>query len=332
MERWQHHDICDHIIKDIRWNLIVYIEGTVMLPLAGVEAFVAVVRTGSFVRAAASLDLSTSAVSRSLARLELALGVRLLQRTTRTVGLTDEGRAYHAHCEHLLDAFQQAGEAVQLHRATPVGRLRVEMSVSFGRLVLLPAVPAFLRAHPKLELQFGLSDRIVDLVEEGIDAAVRVGELRDSTLVAQTVGETRWTTVAAPALLAGQKAVRRPADLERFTRVDFFYASTGKARPWYFESNGERVELPSSARLTIGGGEALVDAAVQGMGVVQTLDYLVEADLRAGRLVRLLRAWEAPGPPISVVYPSGRYVSARARAFTEFVREALRQSQGRSAA
>lgn len=298
-----------------------------MLPLAGVEAFVAVVRTGSFVRAASALDLSTSAVSRSLARLERALGVRLLQRTTRKVGLTDEGRAYHLHCEHLLDAFQQANEAVRLHRATPAGRLRVETPVSFGRLVLLPALPAFLDAHPELELQLGMSDRVLDLVEEGIDAAVRIGDLRDSTLVAQKVGQTRWTTVAAPTLLEGRPAVRRPADLARLSCVDFFYPTTGKVRPWYFERGSVREERPAGARLTIGSGEALLDAAVQGLGVVQTLDFLVEAQVRAGRLVRLLRSWEAPGPPISVVYPSGRYVSARVRAFTEFVREALQASQ-----
>ncbi len=294
-----------------------------MLPLAGVEAFVAIVRTGSFVRAAASLDLSTSAVSRSVSRLERALGVRLLQRTTRKVGLTDEGRAYHAHCERLLDAFQEASDAAQLQRSRPVGRLRVEVSGSFGRIVLLPALRGFLDAHPGLELQVGLSDRVADLVEEGIDAAVRVGTLRDSSLVAQTVGTTHWTTVAAPSLLAGRPAVRRPSDVARLPRVDFFYPSTGKVRPWFFERDGVREELPPEGRLTIGGSEALVDAAVHGLGVVQTLDYVVEAEVRAGRLVRLLPRWEAPGPPISVVYPSGRYVSARVRAFTEFVRGVL---------
>ena len=294
-----------------------------MLPMAGVEAFIAVVRAGSFVGAAAALDLSTSAVSRSVARLEHALGVRLLQRTTRKVALTEEGRAYQAHCEQLLDAFEAASEAVRLRRSQPVGRLRVEVSVTFGRIVLVPAVQAFLDANPGLELHVGLSDRVADLVEEGIDVAVRVGVLQDSSLVALAVGDTRWATVAAPSLLAGRPQIRRPADLERMPRVDFFYPSTGKVRRWFFERNGVREELSPAGRLTLGGGDALVEAAVQGLGVIQTLDYVVEPDLRAGRLVRLLPRWEAPGPPISVVYPSGRYVSARVRAFTEFVRAAL---------
>ena len=294
-----------------------------MLPLAGVEAFVAIVRTGSFVRAAASLDLSTSAVSRSVSRLESALGVRLLQRTTRKVGLTDEGRAYHAHCERLLDAFQEASDAARLERSRPVGRLRVDVSGPFGRLVLLPALRGFLAAHPGLELHVGLSERIADLVEEGIDVAVRVGVLRDSSLVAQTVGATRWVTVAAPSLLAGRPAPRKPGDLTRLPRVDFFYPTTGKVRPWLFERNGVREELAPEGRVAIGGAEALVDAAVHGLGAVQSLDYVLDAELRAGRLVRLLPRWEAPGPPISVVYPSGRYVSARVRAFTELVRAAL---------
>ena len=129
--------------------------------------------------------------------------------------------------------------------------------------------------------------------------------------------------MAAPSLLAGRPQIRRPADLERMPRVDFFYPSTGKVRRWFFERNGVREELSPAGRLTLGGGDALVEAAVQGLGVIQTLDYVVEPDLRAGRLVRLLPRWEAPGPPISVVYPSGRYVSARVRAFTEFVRAAL---------
>jgi LysR family transcriptional regulator for bpeEF and oprC len=310
-------------MKDIRWKLIVERSTTIMLPLAGVEAFVAVVRTGSFVRAAGSLDLSTSAVSRSVARLEQALGVRLLHRTTRKVALTEEGRAYLAHCEHLLDAFEAASESVRSHRAQPAGRLRVEVSAALGRMVLMPALGRFLAQHPGLELQVGLSDRVVDLVEEGVDVAVRVGVLQDSSLVAQAVGSTRWATVAAPGLLAGRPAVRRPADLLRLPRVDFFYPTSGKVRPWYFERDGVREELAPEGRLTIGGGEGLVEAAVQGLGVIQTLDFLVEPELRAGRIVRLLARWEAPGPPISVVYPSGRYVSARVRAFTAFVRETL---------
>jgi LysR family transcriptional regulator for bpeEF and oprC len=296
---------------------------TIIPPLAGVEAFVAVVKTGSFVRAGAALDLTTSAVSRSVARLERALGVRLLQRTTRKVAPTDEGRDYYDRCEHLLGAFAEATEAVQRQRATLAGPLRVESGVAFGRQVLMPALPAFVNAHPALELHLGLSDRIADLFEDRIDAAVRIGALQDSSLVAQTVGRTRWMTVAAPALLAG-RAVRRPADLDRLPRVDFFYPSSGRLRSWYFERDGVREERPPGARLSIGSGEALVDAAVQGLGVVQTLDFLVADELRAGRLVRLLKPWETLGPPIAVVVPSGRFVSARVRAFTEFVRDALR--------
>jgi LysR family transcriptional regulator, regulator for bpeEF and oprC len=292
-----------------------------MPPLAEIEAFVAVVRTGSFVRAAASLNLSTSAVSRAVARLEAALGVRLLQRTTRIVALTDEGRAYHMRCEGLLDAFQEATESVRADRSRLTGRLRVEASGAFGRIVLLPVLRNLLDAHPDLVLQIGLSDRVIDLVEEGVDVAVRIGWLPDSSLVAQTVGDTRLVTVAAPSLL-------RPADLVRLPRVDFFRPSTGKARPWYFERDGVREELPPTARLSLGSAEALVEAAVQGIGAIQTLDYIVNAQVRAGQLVRLLRRWESPGPPVSVVVPSGRYVSARVREFIALVRDALRDTRG----
>lgn len=295
-----------------------------MIPLAGIEAFIAVVRTGSFVRAAASLDLSPSAVSRSVARLEHSLGVRLLQRTTRIVAVTEEGRAYHAQCEGLLDAFQLAGEAVRGERTGLKGRLRVEASSAFGRIVLVPSLSGFLEAHPELTLQVGLSDRVVDLIEEGIDVAVRVGTLPDSSLVAQTLGDSRWVTVAAPSLLDGRPALKRPPDLEKIPRVDFFVSSRGKSRPWFFERDESRLEFEPTARLSVGSAEALVEAARQGLGVIQTLDYVVDEHLRTGQLVRVLPRWEAPGPPISAVMPSGRYMSARVREFIEFVRTTLR--------
>lgn len=294
-----------------------------MIPLAGVEAFVAVVHAESFVGAAVALDLSTSAVSRSIARLEHVLGVRLLHRTTRKVSLTAEGRSYHAHCVRLLEGFAEANDDVKLGRTIAQGRLRVDVPVSLGRLVLLPALAPFLTAHPALELQLGMSDRIADLLEEGIDAAVRIGVLRDSGLVAQKVGQTRWATVAAPGYLAGRPPPIEPNDLARLDCIDFFFPSTGKARPWEFMRGSTREVFEPRARLVIGNAEATVDAAIQGMGVIQTLDFLVEPGVRAGRLVRLLPEWDAPGPPISLVYPSNRYLSARVRAFADFVGRTL---------
>ena len=297
-----------------------------MIPLTGVQAFVAVVRAGSFVGAAATLDLTTSAVSRSLARLERALGVRLLQRTTRKVVLTDEGRAYHERCTLLLDAFAQANESVTSKRATPSGRLRVDAPTSLGKAVLIPALPQFMKDNPMLELQLGLNDRIVDLLEEGIDVAVRVGELRDSGLVAVKVGETRWATVASPRYLKGRKAVRQPGDLARMDCVNFFYPSTGKPRTWEYRRGAKREVIEPPSRLLIGNPEAAVHAAIAGLGVLQILDSEVEVAVREGKLTRVLRGWDPPGPPISVVYPSNRYVSTRVRAFIEFVRQTLRAS------
>lgn len=290
-----------------------------MIPLAGAEAFVAVVRAGSFVGGAAVLGLSTSAVSRSVARLERALGVRLLQRTTRKVVLTEEGRAYHEQCAQLLDAFARANELVSLKGATPSGRLRVDAPTSLGK-VLLPALPKFLRDNPLLEIQLGLNDRIVDLLEEGVDAAVRVGELMDSGLVAAKVGQTRWVTVASPRYLKGRPPVRKPGDLAKMDCVNFFFPSTGRPRAWEYRRGARREVIEPRGRLLINNPEATVRAAIDGLGVLQILDFEVEAALREGRLVRLLREWDCPGPPISVVYPSSRYLSRRVRAFVEFVR------------
>lgn len=295
-----------------------------MVPLTGIQAFVAVVRAGSFVGAATTLDLTTSAVSRSVARLERALGVRLLQRTTRKVVLTDEGRAYHEQCALLLDAFAQANESVGSKRATPSGRLRVDAPTSLGKSVLIPALPQLLKDNPLLELQLGLNDRIVDLVEEGIDVAVRVGELRDSRLVAVKVGQTRWATVASPRYLKGRKAVRKPGDLAHVDCVNFFFPSTGKPRTWEYRRGAKRETFEPPSRLLIGNPEAAVHAVIAGLGVLQILDSEVEGAVREGKLARVLQGWEPPGPPISVVYPSNRYISTRVRAFVDFVREALR--------
>ena len=295
-----------------------------MVPLTGVQAFVAVVRAGSFVGAAAALDLTTSAVSRSVARLERALGVRLLQRTTRKVVLTDEGRAYHEHCRLLLDGFAQANDSVSSQRSTPSGRLRVDAAISLGKSVLIPALPRFMKDNPMIELQLGLNDRIVDLLEEGIDVAVRVGELRDSGLVAVKVGQTRWATVASPRYLKGRKAICKPADLAGMDCINFFYPSTGKARTWEYRRGAKREFFEPPSRLLIGIPEATVGAALAGLGILQILDFEVEAAVREGKLTRVLQRWDPPGPPISVVYPSNRYVSTRVRAFVDFVREALR--------
>lgn len=294
-----------------------------MVPLAGIEAFVAVVRAGSFVGAANALDVTTSAVSRAVARLESALNVRLLQRTTRKVTLTDEGRAYHQHCVQLLDAFAEANESVRALRATASGRLRVSAPVSLGKLVLLPALPGYLTDNPLLELQLELNDRIVNLVEEGVDVAVRVGEVRDTGLVVAKVGQPNWATVASPRYLKGRPSIRHPSDLARVDCVSFCYPSTGKLRTWEYKRGAKRQTFEPTSRLLISNGEAMVDAALGDLGVIQALDFEVERAVRERKLVRLLREWDPPGPPISVVYASNRYVSTRVRGFIDFVRRTM---------
>lgn len=294
-----------------------------MIPLSGVEAFVAVVEAGSFVGAGQALDLTTSAVSRAVARLEQSLGVRLLHRTTRRVQPTEEGLAYFARSVRLLRDFAEANEAAAHGRDTPLGRLRAEVPVSLGRLLIVPALPGFLRRFPGVELQLGMNDRVADLLEEGIDVALRIGELSDSSLVAHRIGATRWVTAAAPRYLEAHGIPEDPQDLHGLDCVRFFFPTTGRPLSWQFERDGQRLSVDMPSRLTLGNAEATVEAAEIGLGVTQTLDYMLEPAIRAGRLVRLLQACECPGPPISAIHPSNRYLSSRVRCFIDFARATL---------
>jgi DNA-binding transcriptional LysR family regulator len=286
------------------------------------QAFVKIVDSGSLTAAAAALDVSQPSMVRTLAALERELGVRLLNRTTRRMALTDEGREYCARCRVILAAVEEAQASLSARRATPGGTLRITASVPFGRLFVVPVVTDFLAAHPQVRIELLLLDRVIDLVEEGIDLAIRVAPLPDSSMVAVPLGQTRRIIVASPALLSRRGAPRKPADLTAGPCISF----TGlvSAGEWEIRDARKTLRVPVSSALATNQIDAAVQACVQGLGWGQFFDYHVQDELRTGRLVPVLEEYQAEPTPAHIVYPQARLLSPNVRAFVDFAAPRLR--------
>ena len=280
--------------------------------LRAMQVFVRIVEAGSLTGAAAALGMSDPAVVRSLAALERAIGVRLLQRTTRRSSLTDEGREYYERCKRVLAQVDEADTSMSARRSEPHGRLRITAPATYGRMHVAPIVNAFIAKYPQVEVELLLLDRVVDLVEEGLDAAVRIGELPDSTLVARPLGETRRVVCAAPAYLRRAGTPKTPADLQAHRCIVF--SGLAAANEWSFGAKRQRVAVRPVLRTNQ--VDAALDACIRGLGCGQFLSYQVDAALREGTLKRLLKEYEPPALPIHIVYPHAR-PSSNVRAFIE---------------
>jgi DNA-binding transcriptional LysR family regulator len=291
--------------------------------LRAMQTFVRIVERGSLTAAAREANASLPAVVRTLAALEAGLDVRLLNRTTRRIALTDEGREYYERCKRVLAEVDEAEAALSARRAAPKGRLRVTAPVLFGRLHVAPVARELLARHAGLQLELLLLDRVVDLLEEGIDVAVRIGQLPDSSLVAIRVGETRRVVCASPAYLKRAGTPRSPRELARHRCVSFGGLNPGHDE-WRFEN--ERVAV--SAALASNQIDAALDACESGLGLGQFLCYQARAALDAGRLKRVLGEFEPAPLPIHVIYPHARLLSANVRAFVDWAVPRLRRRMG----
>jgi DNA-binding transcriptional LysR family regulator len=288
--------------------------------LDSMRAFAAVADLGSFAEAARRLRLSPAAVTRAVAELEDRLGLLLLTRTTRSVKLTERGAVYLEACHRLLDDFDAAERLVRGEQAAPRGTLTVAAPLMFGRLHVLPLVATMLRAHPELRLRLLLSDRTVHLVEDGIDVAVRIGDLPDSALSAFKVGEVRRVVVASPDYIAARGAPATPAALAGHDLIAF--EGIGATNEWRFVGRaGVRVD----PRLAVNSADAAIAAAEAGLGITRTLSYQVHAALRDGRLRLLLEDFTPPALPIHVVHPALRLGSANVAAFVAAARAHFRR-------
>ncbi len=290
--------------------------------LEAMRAFVAVAEAGGFAAAARRLSLSPPAVTRAVAALEARIGAVLLRRTTRVVRLTDAGAHYLADCKRLLAAIEDAEATAAGAHGALRGALGVTAPAMFGRLFVAPIVLDFLARHPGVAARALLVDRVVDLVDEGLDVAVRIARLPDSSLRAARVGAVRVVVCASPAYLAARGRPRAPAELARHDRVAL--APLGRAEAWAFGRGSGRVAVAPPTPLVVNTAEAAVAAALAGRGLARLLSYQVDAELRAGRLAIVLAEFEPKPVPVHVVSAEGRAANARARAFIDLAVERLR--------
>ncbi|MGH8782447.1 LysR family transcriptional regulator [Paraburkholderia sp.] len=290
--------------------------------LTGIVAFVHTVEAQSFVGAAQRLGLSASAVGKSVARLEAHLGVRLLQRSTRRVSVTDDGERFYERCRRILDALTDAETMMLQANAAPRGRLRVTLP-TIGYRFLLPVVPEFTARYPDVELELDFNDRIVDVIEGGFDAAIRSGDLADSQLTARRLGPFRFVLCATPDYLERRGVPKVPADLAKHACLRFRFPTTGKLQDWHFRDQPANLMNMLPVALTFNNMEALRGATVLSLGIGYMPDFLVRDDLRNGTLRTVLDACLEHEGQFSVLWPSSKQLSPKLRVFVDFLTERL---------
>lgn len=295
------------------------IEEAVVASLDLYLSFASAARNAGFARAARELGVSPSAVAKNVARLEQELNTRLFHRTTRRVALTQDGELLQTRIERILEEVAALEAAVAGARSEPTGTLRIDAPLTYGRRVLLPALARLRRRHPRLSIEVRFSDDYADLVRDRLDAAIRVGNLDDSALVARRIGAQTLVTCASPGYLRRHGTPRVPAELGGHDCLLFRIPSSGRDWVWRFRSAGREVVVRPDSTLRLGDGEALVSAAVAGLGIVHVPDYMAAPDLSRGRLVEILTAFRPPPLPISVVYPRQREAPLRLRALIDIL-------------
>lgn len=286
------------------------------------QAFAAVVDMGSFVRAAEALNLSKTAVSRLVGDLEARLGTRLLHRTTRTLSLTPEGELFHERCGHLLEGIAEAEAELRTLSGDVSGQLRVNVPVTFGLLHLAPLWPAFMAMHPGVTLDVTLSDRLVDLVDEGYDLAVRITRLDASTLVSRYLASTRMILCASPEYLRRHGAPAHPSEIAKHPVIAYTLLAMGEQ--WQFEGPAGPVSVKVVPRMRTNSGDTCCAAAVQHLGIVLQPSFLVAAHLASGALVEVLPQYRSIELGVYAVYPSRKHLTPKVRALVDFLVEAFR--------
>jgi DNA-binding transcriptional LysR family regulator len=283
------------------------------------QAFVAVADLRGFAPAARKLKLSPSAVTRLVAALEQRLGARLLQRTTRSLALTDAGTRYLERARRILADVEEAERAAESERTRPSGRLVVSAPVGFGRLHVSPVMSAYLRRYRDVTGELRLEDRIVNLVEDGIDLAVRIGHLADSSLVARQVGEMRRIVVASPAYLKRRGEPKSPEAIATHDTIQF--GASALTADWRFVKDGQEIRIEVAPRLVTNSADAAIHYAAQGGGLTRVLAYQAADAIKRGKLRIVLDAFAQPVLPIHIVYPTSRLLSAKVRTFIDLVVE-----------
>jgi LysR family transcriptional regulator for bpeEF and oprC len=289
--------------------------------LLALRVFVRIADAGTFARAADSLDMPKPTVTKLIQNLENHLGVRLLQRTTRRVTVTPEGAAYYERASRLVAELEDMDAAAANARAKPKGRLRVELGSSLANLILIPALPEFCVRYPDIELELGVSDRIADLIGEGVDCVIRGGELAESSLIARRIAQLRYVTCASPAYLRSRRAPKQPRDIEQgHSVVNYMSALTGRPFPLHFHRGEEKLEI-RGAGVSVNESTAHLTALLAGLGLGQTFHFMAQPYLKRRTLLPLLADWTRPPHSLHVVYPLNRHLNARVRVFVDWAVE-----------
>jgi DNA-binding transcriptional LysR family regulator len=294
-----------------------------VLDLQQLRSFLAVVRAGSFVGAADALGLSKAAVSRHVADLEAGLGVRLLHRTTRRLSLTEDGLRFQARAGDLVAAFEELEAETSAQGGEASGLLRINAPMTFGNLHLAPLWPRFIAANPGVSLEVTLNDRVVDLVDEGFDLAVRITKLGESSLVSRLLASTHIVLCASPGYLAGHGTPAHPRELTRHQVLAYAYWSSGDE--WRFQGPEGEVVVRVHPRIRSNSGDTCLAAALQDQGIVLQPDFLVGEHLRRGALVELMPAYRSLELGIHAVYPSRKYLPMKTRRLVDFLVESFRE-------
>jgi LysR family transcriptional regulator for bpeEF and oprC len=290
-----------------------------MEDFSAITSFVRVVEARSFAAAAVQLGMTPSGVSRAVSRLEEQIGVRLLFRSTRALRLTDDGESFYQRCKAILADLGEAVDALNYARTKPSGKLRVAANVSVGRAALIPNLADFEAKYPDIRLELSMSDRSIGLIEEGIDCAIRMGELEDSNLIARKLGYFNNVLCAAPAYLERHGTPVSIDDLKQHRCINYVYPTSGRAYQWQFDTPDGRLALDIDAHLLINDGESVIQAAMAGLGIIQVPHWLAASAIGYGKLKVIMEDTISTGSPVWLVYPQKKHLSARVQAFLEWV-------------
>ncbi|OCR25913.1 LysR family transcriptional regulator [Pseudomonas syringae] len=291
------------------------------------QAFVRVVEAGSFTKAAETLHMSKTSVTQLVQQLEARLQVKLLNRTTRKVNVTADGSVFYERAVRLLADLDDAETSLSAASTSPRGRLRVDVPSPLASMILVPALPAFHARYPDIQIDMGVSDRIVDIVGENVDCVVRGGELTDQSLMARRVGTLQLGVYAAPSYLERVGTPVHPRELEdsQHRIVGFLWARTGKALPYAMRLNDESVHIQGRYVLAVDDGNAYLAAGLAGLGVLWLPDYMAQASVARGELVPLFADWRLDSMPMYVAFPPNRHISVKLRVFIDWVVELMAQ-------
>lgn len=288
--------------------------------IQSIRVFARVVEAGTFTKAAESLDLPKGTVTKLVQHLESRLKVKLLNRTTRRVTVTPDGAAYYERTVRVLNDLDDIEASMTNAQASPSGRLRVDVGTSVAREVIIPALSDFYERFPDIQLDLGVTDRSVDLIADNVDCVIRGGELLDQSLVARRVANLTLMTVASPAYIQAHGTPTHPEELETgHTMVNYFSTRNGRPYANAFEKDGQTVEVAGRYRLSVNESNAMAAAALAGLGIARMPAFTAMPLIERGELVRVLPDWKGETIPLYVVYPPNRHLSAKVRAFVEWV-------------